>query len=318
MPDPTARLSGALAYYPEQMRKTAPLIHCITNYVTAGDVANLLLAAGASPVMTDHPAETASTASASDGLVINLGTLKIGSVTAMIRAGRAANRKAIPVILDPVGIGVSAHRRHAARRILSHISVSIVRGNSSEIRTLANLFGYPVEKEQHGVDAVSMQMQDAAVSSVSRSNSDRLRTDTRIARFLSKKLRAVIICTGPCDLVVCGSQTARIHNGCPELAQITGSGCMMDGLLAAFAASSSTLAKHPVLDTSSGLREPFIYFYSSICAVAEIGLCGEKAAAQMRINGTGLGSFHAYFMDAISRMTGEQLQGGQKIEISAK
>ena len=85
MPDQAACLSRALAYYPERVRKTAPLIHCITNYVTAGDVANLLLAAGASPVMTDHPAETASTASASDGLVLNLGTLKIGSVTAMIR-----------------------------------------------------------------------------------------------------------------------------------------------------------------------------------------------------------------------------------------
>ena len=84
MPDQAACLSRALAYYPERVRKTAPLIHCITNYVTAGDVANLLLAAGASPVMTDHPAETASTASASDGLVLNLGTLKIGSVTAMI------------------------------------------------------------------------------------------------------------------------------------------------------------------------------------------------------------------------------------------
>ena len=74
MPDQAACLSRALAYYPERVRKTAPLIHCITNYVTAGDVANLLLAAGASPVMTDHPAETASTASASDGLVLNLGT----------------------------------------------------------------------------------------------------------------------------------------------------------------------------------------------------------------------------------------------------
>lgn len=310
MSDQTARLSRALAYYPEQTRKTAPLIHCITNYVTAGDVANLLLAAGASPVMTDHPAETASTASASDGLVLNLGTLKIGSVIAMIRAGRAANRKGIPVVLDPVGIGVSAHRRHAARRILSRVSVSIVRGNSSEIRTLANLFGYPVEKEQHGVDAVSVQMQDANASSnsmeaaeatVSKSSiTKRLRTDTHIARFLSKKLRAVIVCTGSCDLVVCASQTARIHNGCPELAQITGSGCMMDGLLAAFAATSKS------------------YFYPSICAVTEIGLCGEKAVAQMRANGTGLGSFHTYFMDAISQMTGEQLQGGQKIEISTK
>ena len=83
-----------------------------------------------------------------------------------------------------------------------------------------------MEKEQHGVDTVSMQMPDAHASS--NSISERLRTDTRIARFLSKRLRAVIVCTGPCDLVVCGSKTARIHNGCPELAQITGSGCMMD------------------------------------------------------------------------------------------
>ena len=327
MADQTARLSGALIHCPEQTRKTAPLIHCITNYVTAGDVANLLLAVGASPVMTDHPAETASTASASDGLVLNLGTLKIGSVTAMIRAGRTANRKGIPIVFDPVGIGVSAHRRHAARRILSHISVSIVRGNSSEIRTLANLFGYPVGKEQHGVDAVSTQTQDTNPGSKTMEAakiSERLRTDAHIARFLSKKLQAVIICTGPCDLVVFGSRTARIHNGCLELAQITGSGCMMDGLLAAFAAAASaaltsrtSTAPHP---THTGVcrQKPFIYFYPAICAVTEIGLCGEKAAAQMRMNGTGLGSFHVYFMDAISQMTGEQLQGGQKIEISAK
>ena len=74
----------------------------------------------------------------------------------------------------------------------------------------------------------------------------------------------------------------------------------MDGLLAAFAAASKS------------------YFYPAVCAVTEIGLCGENAAAQMRANGTGLGSFHTYFMDAVSLMTGEQLQGGQKIEIPTK
>lgn len=101
MPDQAACLSRALAYYPERVRKTAPLIHCITNYVTAGDVANLLLCRGRLPSHDRSPAETASTASASDGLVLNLGTLKIGSVTAMIRAGQAANRKGIPIIFDP-------------------------------------------------------------------------------------------------------------------------------------------------------------------------------------------------------------------------
>lgn len=299
----SAILSDALSTYPENVRLTAPLIHCITNYVTANDVANLLLAAGASPIMTDHPAETASTASASDGLVLNLGTLKLGSVISMIRAGRAANQMGIPVVFDPIGIGVSAHRRQAARLILSYVSVSIIRGNSSEIRTLANLFGYPVKKEQHGVDAV------CKFPSASRYTSYRARKDTSIARFLSKKLQAVIVCTGPVDLVVFGSNTARIHNGCPELSRITGSGCMMDGLLAAFSATASKVSKY---------RDPYVYFYPSVCAVAEIGLCGEKAAAQMQINGTGMGSFHIYFFDAASQMTGKALLGGQKIEISAR
>lgn len=194
---------------------------------------------------------------------------------------------------------MSAHRRHAARRILSHISVSIVRGNSSEIRTLANLFGYPVEKEQHGVDAVSMQMPDAHASS--NSISERLRTDTRIARFLSKRLAG------------CYRLYGSLRSGClrvlkppasttaaRELAQITGSGCMMDGLLAAFAAASKS------------------YFYPAVCAVTEIGLCGENAAAQMQCKRHRSWKFPHLFHGGCRLMTGEQLQGGQKLKIPTK
>lgn len=337
-------LSNALSKYPEETRKAAPLIHCITNYVTACDVANVLLAAGASPVMTDHPAETASAASAADGLVLNLGTLKPGSVIAMIRAGKKAMKKGLPIVFDPVGIGMSAYRRHAAWQILQRIRVSIIRGNSSEIRTLANLFGYPVSSEQHGVDAVSeLSPSDSAASdstlyekaatasaASSSASSKRLYNDTRIASFLSKKLKAVIICTGPCDLVICGHLAACIKNGCPELSRITGSGCMMDGLLAAFATSAK---KSHCLADYEGVSVPFsdypmskkiqkntafLYFYSSVCAVAEIGLCGEKAAKKMYDENSGLGSFHTYFIDAVSRMTSSELLGGQKIEIKTK
>lgn len=326
-------LSDALSEYPEEARRTAPLIHCITNYVTANDVANVLLAAGASPLMADHPKETASAASSSDGLVLNLGTLKRGSVTAMIRAGKAAMKKDIPIVFDPVGIGMSAHRRHAAGKILSNVRVSIVRGNSSEIRTLANLFGYPVSSEQHGVDVISCKtvseetvseetaLEPAAFEEISSEQtalkqpvsdstffSKRLDIDNNIARFLSKKLDAVIICTGVCDLVVYGRVTARIINGSSELARITGSGCMMDGLLAAFAATAH----------KNHRNDKFHCFYSSVCAVTEIGLCGEKAAELMRAQNKGLGSFHVFFLDAVSLMTGEELSGGQKIEITTK
>lgn len=331
-------LSDALSEYPEEARRAAPLIHCITNYVTANDVANVLLAAGASPLMADHPKETASAASSSDGLVLNLGTLKRGSVTAMIRAGKAAMKKDIPIVFDPVGIGMSAHRRHAAGKILSNVRVSIVRGNSSEIRTLANLFGYPVSSEQHGVDAISGKTvfeetvfeethSDLAVSEETAPEetlseqtaleqpvsdltffSKRLNADNNIAYFLSKKLNAVIICTGVCDLVVYGRITARIRNGSSELAHITGSGCMMDGLLAAFAAAAH----------KNHRNDKFHCFYSSVCAVTEIGLCGEKAAELMHEQDKGLGSFHVFFLDAVSCMTGEELSGGQKIEITTK
>ena len=134
--------------YLQAVRQAHPLIHCITNYVTANDCANILLAAGASPIMADAPEEAAEITSRSRGLTLNLGTLHAGRVPAMLAAGRQANAMGVPVVFDPVGAGASAFRAGAARQLLAGVRFAVIRGNLSEIRALAGLDGCP-----HGVDA---------------------------------------------------------------------------------------------------------------------------------------------------------------------
>ena len=87
-----------------------PLVHSITNYVTANDCANILLACGASPIMADDPLEAAEITSACDGLCLNLGTLHSRTIESMILSGKTANQKGIPVVFDPVGVGASHFR----------------------------------------------------------------------------------------------------------------------------------------------------------------------------------------------------------------
>lgn len=120
-----------------EIRRKRPLIHCITNYVTANDVANIILAAGGCAVMADGEREVEDIVSISQGLVINMGTLKEGTIPAMIKAGKRANELGIPVVFDPVGAGASRFRTEACRKVFEQVKVSLARGNSSEIKALA-------------------------------------------------------------------------------------------------------------------------------------------------------------------------------------
>ena len=117
----------------EAVRQSAPLIHCITNYVTANDVANLLLAAGARPVMADDPAEAAEITLAAQGLCLNLGTLHSASVPAMYAAGAAAASRGIPLVLDPVGAGSSTFRTQTARELTHALRPAVLRCNPTEL-----------------------------------------------------------------------------------------------------------------------------------------------------------------------------------------
>lgn len=72
----------------ENVRKGVPLVHNITNYVTVNDVANILLACGGSPIMSDEPEDVEDITAICGGLNINIGTLNQRSIEGMFRAGK--------------------------------------------------------------------------------------------------------------------------------------------------------------------------------------------------------------------------------------
>ena len=122
----------------EQVAVRSPLIHCITNYVTVNDCANILLACGGSPIMADDAGEVEEITSLCDGLVLNIGTLNQRTVTSMELAGKRANQLGHPVVLDPVGAGASALRTRTALELVKKLRLAVIRGNLSEIKTLWN------------------------------------------------------------------------------------------------------------------------------------------------------------------------------------
>lgn len=269
-----------------QVRRLSPVIHCITNYVTANDVANMILAAGASPVMADGIREVEDMGAVSQGLVLNLGTLKETAVEAMLLAGKTAAALGHPVVFDPVGVGASAFRREIALQILTEVPCTVIRGNASEIRALA--LG---TARCRGVDADGRE-----------ALTEENRQDTiRMMQELSRGTGAVIVMTGAVDVVADEKQVCLVRNGTSMMGQITGSGCMLDGVLAAFLAAGN------MAGVSSGFRQ-------TVCAVAAYGLCGELAYEKTIRAGQGTGSFRVHLMDAMSLLTEEELKRGMNIE----
>ena len=132
----------------DEVRRISPLVHCITNYVTVNDCANVLLACGASPVMADDERETEEIVSIASALVINIGTLNSRTIPSMFKAGRRANELGLPVVLDPVGAGASSLRTATAMELIKEIDFAVIRGNISEITTIAG-----GESRTRGVDA---------------------------------------------------------------------------------------------------------------------------------------------------------------------
>ena len=194
----------------EELQRKRPLVHCITNYVTANDCANILLAIGASPIMADDPEETGEIAASASALVLNMGTPSRRKLEAMVRAGKSANEAGIPVILDPVGAGASCLRREMAAQIIREVKVDILRGNVSEISFAAGL-----DFCEKGVDV---------------SEADQGRDRTEAALAAAERLGCTVAVTGSVDVVTDGSRVIRIHGGTPLMARVTGTGCMTSAL----------------------------------------------------------------------------------------
>ena len=228
----------------DNVREKSPLIHNITNYVTVNDCANILLACGGSPIMTDDENEVEEITSICNGLNINIGTMG-RAIKSMFLAGEKSNELSHPVLLDPVGAGASTHRTNTTKKLIEKIHFSVIRGNISEIKTLA--FGAGTTK---GVDAdIADVVCDENIDDV-----------IKFAKAFSKKTGAVIAITGAIDIVADDKKAYIIKNGCPIMARITGSGCMLSAMTAAFISAN----KENILEAAA----------ASVCAM---GLCGENA-----------------------------------------
>ncbi len=191
------------------IKEKRPLIHHLTNYVTANDSANITLAVGASPVMASDPGEAVDMVAHAAALVLNIGTLSAAAVDTMIAAGKRAGELGIPVILDPVGAGATPARTAAAARIIRETRLAVIRGNAAEIRAVSGL-----SAAIRGVDAAGGETDGEAV-----------------ARSLARSLDCVVALSGRTDIVAAGDRLCRITNGHQWLTGVTGTGCMATSLI---------------------------------------------------------------------------------------
>lgn len=266
----------------EKTARKNPLIHCITNYVTVNDCANILLACGGSPIMADDAEEAAEITSLCAGLVVNIGTLNSRTVTTMRLAGKRANELSHPVIFDPVGAGASSLRTRTAASLLRDIRFTAIRGNGSEIRAIAQGVGLTKGVDADVSDLTTEQNLAAVIGS---------------ARSLSDKTGAVVAVTGPIDVVTDSVRTYVIRNGHPMMSKITGSGCMLTCVMAAYCAANPD--------------EPLDAVTAAVCAM---GLCGELAHARVKSEHAGTGTLRVALIDAMSNLDAKTLNGGMKLE----
>lgn len=153
---PVTDLVPSLLHFLKECRKSPPLVHHITNKVSITLSANVTLAIGASPIMSENPAEFEDLAALNNGhvaLVLNMGTFpdETETKTMFLEALAAHNRSSNPVVFDPVGCGATAARRRFARAILDGGKCDVIKGNEGEILSIAG------EKvNMRGVDGAGM------------------------------------------------------------------------------------------------------------------------------------------------------------------
>lgn len=266
----------------DNVRKTVPLVHNITNYVTVNDVANILLACGGSPIMSDEPEDVEDITSICGGLNINIGTLNQRSIQGMHRAGKKAAQLHHVLLLDPVGAGASALRTNTAVDLMEQLPFTVIRGNISEIKTLALGSGKTRGVDADVSDAVSDENLDSAVAFV---------------KDFAQRSHAIVAVTGAIDLVSDGQRCFVIRNGRPEMGKITGTGCQLSGMMTAFVVAN-----------------PDRRLEAAAAAVCAMGLAGEIAHSRLSpLDGNS--TYRNYIIDAVYNMTPAQLEEGATYEV---
>lgn len=267
---PTAHVAVDLL---RQLREVPPLTHCITNAVVTNFTANALLALGAAPAMVDIIGEAEMFAGIASGLLVNLGTPTPEQRAASLDAVTGATAAGTPWVLDPVAIGALPVRTALAHDLAARRPTAI-RGNASEIMALAG-----VSAGGRGVDATDTT--DAALDA---------------ALALAERCGSVIAVSGPIDLITDGQRAIRVANGSVLLTQVTGGGCALGAVMAAFLGAARALS------------------YDALEAVAAATLVYTVAAERAAGLATGPGSFAVALLDALAAVTPEQVVGAARAE----
>jgi hydroxyethylthiazole kinase len=254
-----------------RIRQRAPLIHNITNFVVMNTSANILLAMGASPVMAHCRAEVEEMTSLAGALVLNIGTLQEDWIESMICAAKTANSIGIPVILDPVGAGATQLRTRAVKKIMKACYISVLRGNASEILSLD--FSHIKTK---GVDT-SLSLSDEIINA---------------AKKMALNKECIIAISGEEDCITNGNRVFRVKNGQPIMTRVTGVGCGLTAVTAAFCAVAD---KELIKATAA--------------AFAFYGLCGDLAIK----TSDKPGSFYVAFLDCLYSIGNEEIKTFLKV-----
>ena len=269
------------------IKEKNPLTHCITNSVTINDCANAVLAIGGSPFMAEDAEELEEVVTIADVLVINIGKLSKDQVEAMKISAETANKTNTPIVLDPVGVGVTELRNRTTLDLIENYNLAAIRGNISEIKAIAKLVG--VIDENNTAKGVDVNIDDIITE-------ENLPTNGELIKELAAKLDTTILASGPIDILSDGETTIAIDNGDDMMPLITGSGCMLSSIVGSCVGGSAPLE-------------------GSLVAILAMNIAGEKARAKVDEKDEGTGSFRAYLIDYLYKTNAETLVNESNIKI---
>lgn len=258
----------------KKLYETAPRVHCLTNPVAMNDTANILLAVGGSAIMAECTAEAAEITAICHATLLNTGIPSDDKLAACILAGKRANELGHPVVLDPVGVGAGTYRQNNIRKLLLHVSPSLIRCNLEEALTLLS---FAPDRDGSPGGAATRQIPHGGVESGMDADLD-ARADT--AARLAGTYRTTVLLSGRADAVSDGSLTTLVTGGDARAARITGSGCMLSAICAALLPAAPNAYQAAL--------------YASVFWKQAAFTAGQKTDARA----AGLGSFRMYLFDA--------------------
>ncbi len=271
----------------KNIKEKNALTHCITNSVTINDCANAVLAIGGSPFMAEDAEELEEVVTIADVLVINIGKLSKEQINSMNVSAEVANKTNTPIVLDPVGVGVTDLRNKTTLNLIENYKMTAIRGNISEIKAIAKLVG--VIDENNTAKGVDVNIDDIITE-------ENLNANGELIKELAKKLDTTILASGPIDILSDGETTIAIDNGDDMMPLITGSGCMLSSIVGSCIGGSTPLE-------------------GSLVAILAMNIAGEKARAKVDEKDEGTGSFRAYLIDYLYKTNSETLVNESNIKI---